>query len=219
MTAETQAATATVDTNAGAAQTPASNAPATGAATPEGSPAVPQEGTQQGEGTPPEKAAEAATPEAYSFVMPEGVELDTQLAESVTPILAEAKVPPAVAQKLADALAAHIKSQQDQAPAVYAEMRRQEIAQQTEQWRAQITADPELGGPQAEAINKRVLAAVGALATEQFKAEMNAHGWGNHPELIRFINRCIDYVPAETGERAAGAGGSKPSAADVLYGG
>lgn len=220
MTADNPAATATADTNAAPDPTTATATTATNAPTPEGSQATPQEGqpTNEAKTDAGAKPGEQAAPEAYSFTLPEGMEVDTALAESVTPILKEAGVSQEAAQKLAQAFAEHIKAQEANAPEAYAQMRAQEVAKQSAEWRKATEADPEIGGANFKATHDRVIGAVGQLATPEFKAEMDVHGWGNHPELIRFINRCIDYVPPETGERAAGGGGSKQSPADVLYG-
>lgn len=220
MTADNPAATATADPNASAAPTTAPAVPATNAPTPEGSQATPQEGapTNEAKTEAGDKPAEQAAPETYTFELPEGMEIDAALADKVTPILRESSVSQEAAQKLASAFAEHLKAMEAGANEAYARMRAEEIRTQTEEWRQQLITDPEIGGPQAEVINARVIAAVGKLATPEFKEAMDKHGWGNHPELVRFINRCIDYVPPETGERAAGGGGTKPSTADLLYG-
>lgn len=219
MTADTPAATATADPNAAPDPTAAQATTATDATTPDGSQATPQEGAQASEAKTDagDKPDAQAAPESYTFTMPEGREIDSALADSVTPILREAGVSQEAAQKLAQALVEHMEAKEARVPEVYAEMRKQEVETLKTQWREAITADKELGGPNAQAIQSRVLAAVGECATPEFKAAMDEHGWGNHPELIRFINRCIDYVPPETGERAASGGGTK-NVADALFG-
>lgn len=53
---------------------------------------------------------EPVVPEKYEFKMPEGMEIDNQLVEAITPVLKEAKVTQEVAQKIADAYSAKVKA-------------------------------------------------------------------------------------------------------------
>lgn len=72
--------------------------------------------------TPEEKTAREAqekveresgnfVPDTYEFKIPEGMELDKGLVDTVTPIFKEAKITQAVAQKLVDAYAPYVKTQ------------------------------------------------------------------------------------------------------------
>ncbi len=218
MTAETPAATATADPNAAAAQTTADTT-ATNATNAEGSQATPPEGTTTNEPQNPDgnKPAENAAPEAYEFAMPEGMQLDEDLSNAVTPILREANVSQETAQKLADALAAHIKSREALVGEVfdkaYEDRRAQEIKEQTTAWGVQANAAKDIG-PE---VLTRVRTAFGDLATPELTQAVEELGWGNHPELVRLINRLIDYVPPEKGERAASGGGTAQSDYERMY--
>src|SRR3546814_20059831 len=69
----------------------------------------------------------------------------------------------------------------------------------------------EIGGDKFDGVKSRVIEAVGAVATPEAKQAFDELGWGNHPELIRLVNRLIDYTPQDKGERPAGDGGAASS--------
>lgn len=222
MTADNPAATATADPNAGAAQAADTN-PATNATNAEGSEATPQDPAAPNEPQDAEasKASDAAAPDTYEFVMPEGVELDGELANAITPVLKKHGLTQEAVNELTAVYASRIKAINEGAgsafDAAYQARRESEIATQWQDWEAQTATAKDLG----KDVKARVIAAVGDLATPEFKQAMNEQGWGNHPELIRMINRLIDYVPPEKGERAASGGGVQDNSwrarADRLY--
>jgi hypothetical protein len=218
MTAETTAATATADPSAGTATT---DATATSAAPP----AAPQAADTSTE-TKPDAAADdtsanadapadeqAQEPIAYEFKAPEGMDLDADLITAITPILQKHKVPQELVSELTEAYAQRLQQIEEGAGAALEEAFTARIKAQSEEWLQQTMAAKDIG----EGVRSRVMSAVGAVATPEIKEELNRHGWGNHPGLIRLIDRLIDYVPPETGERGGGAGGAK-TIADALFG-
>lgn len=228
MTAETTAATGTVDT---AATTATTTDAATGSTTPPGSADAPQttdtttpdkpaDGKEPDKGADPDKTGEEGVPEAYEFAMPEGVEIDQEAVDRYSPVFKELKLTQAQAQKLVDLRAAEIAAMtegaSEKAEQWYAERRQQEIAAANEAGITAIKADKEIGGEHFEPIKNRVMEAVGAVGTPELRATFDKLGLGNDPEIVRVFNRLIDYTPPDKGE-GPGEGGGNKSTASVLF--
>lgn len=198
MTAETPAATGTVDPSPATAPTDA----ATQATTPTGSEATPQAPT-----TP-------EVPESYTFDMPEGVELDTAAVEKFTPLFKEAGLTQEAASKLVAAYAEHMAELggkgAEQFDSLYEQRFAADVQKRVEADAQALKDDPEIGGAKAAAVHKQVADFLGQNKTEAFDELHNRYGLGNNPEIVRLIHRAIHYTPIDTGEQPAGAGGGAP---------
>lgn len=205
MTAEATAATGTADTEAQAATT---DEAATGSTAATGQADEPQtEAT-----TTTEEQSPAEVPEAYEFTMPEGMELDQALLDKATPTFKELGLSNDQAAKLVAIYAEHLGGMGEGAQAAfdqaYQERQAAETAQRADEWLTAAKADTEIGGAKFDGVKQRVIDAVGAVGTPEMKQAFNDMGWGNHPELIRFAHRLIDYIPPDKGERPASGGGA-----------
>lgn len=193
---------------------------------------TPQEGqvTQQAATTTDAEAgkgeegdtATAGAPESYTaFTMPEGMELDTAAVERYEPVFRELGLTQDQAQRLVDLRAAEIKAMQDGAGDTaekwYAERRSAEIAEANESGLIALKADKEIGGANFEPVRNRVIEAIGQVGTPELKAEFDRLGLGNNPEMVRLVNRLIDYRPQDRGERGGGASGAQRSIAERMY--
>lgn len=214
MTAETESA-ATGDTTA--AET------TTAAATSSTESTDQKEAPQQTE-TTTEEVAETTTegaPEAYEFALPDGMELDQAAVDRFTPKFKELGLSQAKAQELVSLYADHIKALGEGAgeafDKAYAGRKQAESAELSDKWLDAAKADKEIGGDKFDAVKSRVMEAVGTVATPEMRQAFDELGWGNHPELIRFAHRLIDYTPQDKGERPAGAGGTEVDARERWY--
>jgi hypothetical protein len=202
MTADDTAATGTVDTSATEATTTEVATDATTTEVSEGNTAT----------TETTATADTAVPEAYEFSLPEGMTLDQGLLDKATPTFKELGLTNEQASKLVGIYAEHVKAMGEgageAAESWYQERRTQEIAQANEAGLSTIKADPEIGGNQFDAVRSRVVEAVGAKGTPELRQTFDKLGLANDPEIVRFINRLIDYTPTDKGERAGGAGGT-----------
>lgn len=143
----------------------------------------------------------------YALTMPEGVELDGELAEALGPEFKELGLTNAQAQKLVDK---YIAIQQARA-----DKQSEGFAQIVEGWAATAKKDPEIGGDKWDASVQAAQRAVNRLGTPALKEYLNASGGGNHPELIRFMAKAGAMI-AEDNPASGGAGGAgKP--ADAAY--
>lgn len=128
----------------------------------------------------PEAAkAPAGVPEKYEFAAPEGVTLDPATIEAATPIFKELGLDQAAAQKLVDfqskLMADATKTNLDAAEKMRTE------------WRAQVTADKDIGGklPEVKATVATAIDSLGAEAAKSFREALDLTGAGDHPAIIK----------------------------------
>lgn len=141
----------------------------------------------------------------YDLKMPDGVELDAELAEALGPEFAELKLTNAQAQKLVDK---------------YIGIQSARMAKQGETFATTIAAwadtakkDPEIGGDKWDGSVQAAQRAVNRLGTPALKEYLNSSGGGNHPELIRFMAKAGAMI-SEDNPAGGGAGGQgKPAEA------
>lgn len=212
MTAETESA---ATDNTTAAET------TTAAATSSTESTDQKEAPQQTETTTEAETAEGA-PEAYAdFTLPEGMEVDTGLLAEVTPLFKEDGLTQERAQRYIDKYAARIQAMSEGAgeafDKAYTDRKQAETAELSDKWLDAAKGDKEIGGDKFDAVKSRVMEAVGTVATPEMRQAFDELGWGNHPELIRFAHRLIDYTPQDKGERPAGAGGTEVDARERWY--
>lgn len=134
----------------------------------------------------------------YDLKMPDGVELDADLAAALGPDFKDLGLTNAQAQKLVDK---YIATQQDRA------------AKQTEAWAGTVQkwaddakADKEIGGAKWDQTVAASRRAVGKLGSPELREYLNASGGGNHPEMIRFMAK-VGAMISEDSPANGGAGG------------
>lgn len=134
----------------------------------------------------------------YDLKMPDGVELDAELAAALGPDFKDLGLTNAQAQKLVDK---YIATQQDRA------------AKQTEAWAGTVQkwaddakADKEIGGAKWDQTVAASRRAVGKLGSPELREYLNASGGGNHPEMIRFMAK-VGAMISEDSPANGGAGG------------
>lgn len=175
----------TTDVNAGGAA-PAGTGTNTGAA-PTGDTlltdgAAPAAEGKAGEATPAEpKAGEGkvddkapVVPEKYDLKMPEGVELDTAMAEEFSVLAKELKLDNATAQRVADIA---VKMQQKQL---------ERHAETVNGWADTSKVDKEFGGDNLKPNLAIAQKAIDTFGSSELKTFLTSSGLGNHPEIIRF---------------------------------
>lgn len=141
----------------------------------------------------------------YDLKMPDGVDLDTELAEALGPEFKELGLTHAQAQKLVDK---YIGIQQARAG-----KQSEDFGKIVEGWADTAKKDPEIGGDKWDGSVLAARRAVDRLGTPALKEYLNASGGGNHPELIRFMAKAGAMI-AEDNPASGGAGGAgKPAEA------
>lgn len=159
------------------------------------------------DGTPKAAAEKPVVPEAYTFDMPEGMELDEAAVAEFTPIAKELNLTQEQASKLG---------------AVAVAMQQRAVERHLDTvagWVKTVTTDKDLGGdklPATLAATKKVMDTFG---TPELKAALDASGYGNHPEFIRVFAKIGAHLSEDTFVKG---GNTTPNAADAkaqrLYG-
>ncbi|NJL06816.1 MAG: hypothetical protein HC900_00065 [Methylacidiphilales bacterium] len=145
----------------------------------------------------------------YDLKMPDGVELDAELAAALGPEFKGLGLTRLQAQKLTDAYAAVVQDRAAKQAAVW--------SAQNEKWIADAKADQEIGGPKWDgsvSVAKRALDKFGTPALRDF---LLVSGGGNHPEVIRFMARVGNAISEDRPAGEGGGSGAPVDAAHVLF--
>lgn len=172
--------------------------------------ASPEEGKDKPKGDEP-PASEPSTPETYTFQMPEGVQLDEKLVESVTPVLKEGKVSQETAQKLMDIHVAQLKAAQEQGQAAIKAMQEEQernFKATVENWKQDSV---KALGADSEAQLALAAKAKDRLFSKETQELLDATGLGNNISLIRDfirIGKSISEGTLVSGASAPATGGA-----------
>lgn len=164
-------------------------------------------------------------PDVYQFTVPDGVTLDAKLIEEATPIFKELGLTTEQAQKLVNIQIARDQAMAKAGTDAYNTMRAD--------WTTQLKADPDIGtklDTVKATINRGYDAMIAsdpkdAALVKDFKAAMDLTGAGDHPAVIKLLNKVMDRFtegshvtgngPSPHGQEKPGA---KPaSVANALY--
>lgn len=163
--------------------------------------------------TPPAETSLASPPVSYEpFTLPEGQTLDEAQLGAFKDLLGEHKAPQALGQSLVDLYFGEVNR---------IKTYQQEVWDRTqEQWMDQVRSDPELGGSRLETVAKTCGSVIERFGSNDLRDALTATGMGNHPAMVRFINKIGQFlgegrpVPA-----AKPAPAPPPSKAQRRYGG
>jgi len=92
----------------------------------------------------------------------------------------------AKAQGLSGEQAQALLNRESDSYGLFVEEAEQTMKQTTTQWLEEFKADPEIGGDNANRSAELAKRVVKRYGSEKFASDLNASGFGNHPELIRF---------------------------------
>ena len=162
--------------------------------------AADQSGAEGGQ----EQGQQQELAEYSDFSMPEGMELDTELLNEFKPLAKELGLDLTKAQQLVD-LGSKLATK----------MQQQSIdgwKKQTSEWADQAKADKEIGGKDFDANLGVALAAVDKFGTPELKAILDESGFGNHPEVVKFMYRVGKAISSDTGL----VNGTKPAGKNTL---
>ena len=158
-------------------------------------------GNPQGQQPAGETKPAAAAPEKYDFAMPDGFELNQEVAGEFEAYARELFLPQDKAQAVVDMGIKLMQSQQAQQAEAY---------QQTqEQWRNEVVNDKEIGG-QALAENLSYAAKVLDTFAPDLRSVLDESGLGNHPA---FVKAFIKIGKAISGDRLVGGAQQSPGSA------
>ena len=96
---------------------------------------------------------------------------------------------------------------------------RQQWQEQVNQWRKQVTEDPQIGGANLPASVARAQLALDRFDEGKRIGQMlEQTGYGNNPDVLRFFNRLADVL-MEDGLVQGQAGGAMPPLEERMYAG
>lgn len=173
----------------------------------DGAEATGNQGQQQAASSQ-EGAESTSAEQSFDFSelsLPEGMDLDAELMGEFKPLAEGLKLDKESAQKVVDMgskLAAKIQQQQVEA-----------WKKQTNEWANQARADQEIGGSNFDANLGIARSAVEKLGTPELMKALDESGFGNHPELVRFMHR----VGKAIGEDRTMVAGSSPARKGNMY--
>ncbi len=162
----------------------------------EAAPAAPAQAEPASEApaeAPAENPAEAEQTLAAidpNFKMPEGMELDADVAQQFVPLAQDLKLNQEQAQQLADFYAA------EKAKAIEAQAK--EWEKTNAEWQDQTHADDEIGGDKLDESLGFANKALDKYGSPELKEALTATGAGNHPEFIRFMTRVGKAMSEDT---------------------
>lgn len=135
--------------------------------------------------------------EIQDFTMPEGMELDTELAGELKAFIQEKNLSQEDGQMIADLGVKMLQKQQS----AFESLR--------EQWAQDAKTDKEIGGEQFEANVGAANKALGTFGSPELVNYLQETGLGNHPEMIRAwykVSQAVSEDKIVTGGNAAGRG-------------
>jgi hypothetical protein len=156
----------------------------------------------------PDEKSVNAPPEKYEFKSPEGHTLDEAVLKSFAESAKEAGLSNDAAQKVIDKVAPVIAARQLES-----------IVAVHKQWVEASTSDKEFGGAKLSESLATAKKAVEAFGTPELSRILNESGFGNHPEIIRFLFRTGRAIGVDKFVGGVSRPHESKDLADVLYGG
>lgn len=139
----------------------------------------------------------------YSLKMPDGVELDAELASALGPEFKELGLTNNQAQKLVDK---YIEIQQKRG-----EDRAKSWGETVQKWADDAKADKEIGGDKWDGTVSNARRFIDTMGTPALKEFLNASGGGNHPELIRIFAKAGALIREDNPASGGAEGRGKPA--------
>ena len=140
---------------------------------------------------PKEPAAiEPAPPEAPTvyepFKLPDSFQRDEKAMGEFTDYLKDIKAPQEFGQKLVDLYAREATNLYEQQRSAWSDT--------VNGWKEDVLADPELGGSRTATVLSRCGAVLEQFGTPELRQMFNLTGTGNHPEMVRFLNKVGSFL-------------------------
>jgi len=148
-------------------------------------------------------------PETYEFTVPDGMEIDTVKAEEFSAIAKDASLTQAQADSM---VGLYIKSQQDMM-----ESQTNAWKEQLTTWKEEATNDTEIGGVKFQTTVGNAKKALDVFGNEKLKEALNTSGMGNHPELIRMLNKVGEAASNDSFVFGKESGAQKRTPAEILF--
>lgn len=148
-------------------------------------------------------------PEKYDFEVPEGLELDAELAEKFTDVAKDLGLSNEQANKVVGLYAEQIQGMQEAQQASWGKT--------VADWSDELKADPEFGGAKFNENAEIAKMAVNKFGGDDLKKALNETGLGNHPAIVKFMHKVGVSISEDSFESNEDGGGKGKSTAQGLY--
>lgn len=92
------------------------------------------------------------------------------------------------------------------------------VAAKRAEWVTTVKADPEIGGANLAKTNANAMRVVERFMSPALREELRTTGYGDHPELVRFLSKVGAAMAEDTPPDGGKPAISKPTPEQVLYG-
>tara|TARA_R110000803_G_scaffold98863_8_gene166941 strand:- start:3811 stop:4497 length:687 start_codon:yes stop_codon:yes gene_type:complete len=131
------------------------------------------EGNSDGEGDD-----QSDVPEEYTFELPEGMELDQELADKFSPIAKDAKLTNEQVNKIAPVIAEHLQEMATKQQNAWNDT--------VKGWGESLKSDADFGGANYNDNVEIAKTAISQFGGEELTKALQETGMGNHPALVKF---------------------------------
>jgi hypothetical protein len=160
------------------------------------------QGQPSGEGKPPVAGAE------IEVKLPDGVKVDKVLMDAFVPVAKEIGLDSEKASKIAGMYASHQEAT--------AKAQQEAFDRQDADWVKSIEADPDIGGANHAASVAAARAAVKKFGGDALAADLEKHGIGNLPSLVKAFVQVGRAIGEDTTHAKTAVSGEKPTRANAL---
>lgn len=169
-----------------------------------------------------EKGAPQGAPEKYEdFKVPDGFELDKDVAAEFGTVAKGLNISQTGAQELVDLYVKHVQEANNAPYKAWTDVQ--------DRWRGEINSDPDIGGSKLSGVKVSIGKLFDSLGdakmTDAFREAMDYTGAGNNPAVVKFLYSLAKRLteggpvrgggPSTEGQIAPGMG--RPSAAQAIY--
>lgn len=153
---------------------------------------------------------EPVVPEKYDLKLADGAKLDPAYIESFSAFAKERKMTQEQAQEYLNREASAVDT--------YAQKQEKEFEALKSTWIEEIKSDSELGGEQFAKNVELAKRALEKFGTQKFIQDLDATGYGNHPELVRIFSRIGKLIAEDKMVTPGANSGGQKSYEDIFYG-
>lgn len=154
-------------------------------------------------------SANAEPIEYTDFIVPEGIELDSEVLDEFKPFAQELKLDQDGAQKLVD-MGSKLATKIHQAGI-------DNWQKQKDGWAEQSRADKEIGGKDFDANLGVAKAAIEAFGSPELQNILDVSGLGNHPEVVRVFHKIGKAISSDAGIIKGDKAGDGKASLNAMY--
>lgn len=148
-------------------------------------------------------------PESYDFAVPEGMELDQDLAGKFSDVAKELGLNNDQANKVVGLYADQIQGMQS--------LQQEAWTKQVSDWEGELKSDPDFGGAKFNENAEIAKIAVNKFGGDELKTALNETGLGNHPAVVKFMHKVGLAISEDTFETNEVNNQGREATAQGLY--